>query len=277
MLFNNQIKSRKRKAFTLIELLVVIAIIALLLSILMPALTKVKEQAKAVVCTSNLRQWNLIVGFFLADNEGKFPDSDWDDNGSDDPHGQWWIQPLKQYAKDDMKITLCSKAKRHPDDAPGDRYPIPPAMLMADECWGSRDKSPAPTANQWTWASYAPNAWIMNTSTKVWGRDAYTANFWGKYEDVTTPAQVPLFIDSAWVDVWPLEDDEPRETPSTGGSGSMKQLTIFRHNKSVNAVFCDGSSRRIDVKDLWAQKWHKTYDTNGPWTQDNAPWPDWLR
>jgi len=46
----------KNKAFTLIELLVVIAIIALLLSILMPALKKVKEQGRAVVCSSNQGQ-----------------------------------------------------------------------------------------------------------------------------------------------------------------------------------------------------------------------------
>jgi len=52
---------RKRRGFTLIELLVVIAIIALLLSILMPALRRGKEQGKMGRCLGNLRQWNLIA------------------------------------------------------------------------------------------------------------------------------------------------------------------------------------------------------------------------
>jgi len=53
----------RRKGFTLIELLVVIAIIALLMAILMPALARVKEQARTVACLANLKQWNLIFGF----------------------------------------------------------------------------------------------------------------------------------------------------------------------------------------------------------------------
>ena len=61
----------KRKAFTLIELLVVIAIIALLLSILMPGLSKVKKVARAVICRSHLHQWGVITSLYAQDNEDK--------------------------------------------------------------------------------------------------------------------------------------------------------------------------------------------------------------
>ena len=61
------------KAFTLIELLVVIAIIALLLSILMPALAQVKEQARVIICASNLRQDGQAVHFYAVDYNGYMP------------------------------------------------------------------------------------------------------------------------------------------------------------------------------------------------------------
>ena len=65
-------KGKCKTAFTLIELLVVIAIIALLLSILMPALTAVKKQARAVMCSSNLKQLGLAVHTFH-DSFGALP------------------------------------------------------------------------------------------------------------------------------------------------------------------------------------------------------------
>ena len=61
-----------RKAFTLIELLVVIAIIAILMAILMPALSRVNKQAKAIGCQSSLHQWTLIWQMYSTDNNGKF-------------------------------------------------------------------------------------------------------------------------------------------------------------------------------------------------------------
>ena len=55
----------------MVELLVVIAIIALLLSILMPSLSKVKESAKKTVCASNLHQYGIAFSAYSADNGGK--------------------------------------------------------------------------------------------------------------------------------------------------------------------------------------------------------------
>ncbi|HUT28594.1 MAG TPA: type II secretion system protein [Sedimentisphaerales bacterium] len=64
----------RRSAFTLIELLVVIAIMALLMSILAPALQRAKERARTVICRSNLRQYGVAGRMYLDDNEARFPD-----------------------------------------------------------------------------------------------------------------------------------------------------------------------------------------------------------
>jgi prepilin-type N-terminal cleavage/methylation domain-containing protein len=63
----------RRNAFTLVELLVVIGIIALLISILLPALSRARTQAVKVQCAAQLRQWGLGLAQYSGENKGSFP------------------------------------------------------------------------------------------------------------------------------------------------------------------------------------------------------------
>src|SRR3954463_3549237 len=83
--------------FTLIELLVVIAIIAILASLLLPALAKAKEKGKSASCINSLRQLAIAQQLYIGDNDARFTFT-FQVHGNNDFRKAWFnfLQPYQQ-------------------------------------------------------------------------------------------------------------------------------------------------------------------------------------
>ena len=101
-------EKKRFRGFTLIELLVVIAIIAILMAILMPALQRVKRQARGVTCQALLKQWGVIWRMYCDDHEGRFPLGGVSVNWV---RGEW-ILPLRHLYETKSKILKCPEAMK---------------------------------------------------------------------------------------------------------------------------------------------------------------------
>ncbi len=266
----------KRKGFTLIELLVVIAIIAVLMAILMPALQRVKQQARTVTCMANLNQWGLLFAMYCGENNGNFFTGELNGTRSGMGSGEFWRETMRPFTKDHSeKMWLCPQAVK---PLPGGGIPRGTWSIVAWE-----------TANDV--GSYGLNGWMLNIKasrdssnrTNGWGRTPADWH-WGTPEN-RNASNIPVFTGSWWVDSWPRENDQPPTTEDgpadTPNSNEMNRVCVDRHNGFVNCLFADWSVRKAGLKELWTLKWSRGFDVSGPFTKaggmNPSDWPQWMR
>lgn len=241
----------KPKGFTLIELLVVISVIALLMSILMPALQRARKQAKAIMCQSNLKQWGMVVKMVTDDNNGFFSKED-----------TAWPQEWLDYYYEDKKLLICPSAAKPA---------VPPAQ--GESALGGRMHAWSAYGDELFIGSYALSQWVtqsyenVRTPEKNW-----------KTPNVKGAAYAPLLVDGARWACTPLPQDQPPEYDgqtyysSPSHVDEIRVCCLNRHDYYINGVFLDFHTEKIGLKQLWKLKWHRE------WPQDAGPryWPEWM-
>jgi prepilin-type N-terminal cleavage/methylation domain-containing protein len=271
----------RRRGFTLIELLVVIAIIALLMSILMPALAKVKDQARMIGCLGNLKQWNLTAAMFTESNDGKFWKSD--------PGSQtfWFPAYMDDSVKDwkRNKTWFCPSAQKPIRDEHG----VTAATLNIFNAWGIFDqREHADLGPNGISGSFGINGYCLIPQANP-GQQPRTTYESGvptsegfKTNAVQGANNIPWFIEALRFDLWPLPTHRPADNEFAAWSGNlMARCCINRHQGHLTAAFLDWSARKIGVKEVYTLKWHRSFNVNGPYTLAGGvsadDWPDWIR
>jgi prepilin-type N-terminal cleavage/methylation domain-containing protein len=265
---------RKQRGFTLIELLVVIAIIALLMAMLMPTLQRVRKQARSVACLNRLKQWGLYFAMYAEDHEGRFMAGH-----TALPQASRWVSALGSYYRWDDEFTCCPNATKPWRDENGLTEGAEGTEVGVTMAWGymNHDHWVKPMKG-----SYGINGYCVDAQL---GREARgDASWYWRGPTVAGAAQVPLFIGAQrYNGVVDSVDDPPTYSGQPwdqGGGGRMLRYCLNRHDGFVGGLFLDFATRKIGLKELWKFKWHRQYDTNGPWTTAGgclpSDWPEWM-
>jgi len=246
-----------RKGFTLIELLVVIAIIAVLMSILMPALSKVKLQAQDVMDKSNQHQFALIWKLYTDDHDGFFCR-----RGSGTDYDQvtmaCWPRVIWEFMPNtDPDLWCCPAATKRWDQ--GARAP-----------WAAWSMEGDPILV----GSYAANFWVANYQGEEEEGANRPAEYFWRTPNIRGASFAPLMLDCTWKDIEALPEDEP--PPSNDdmdiSGGELKRACLDRHAGRNNMSFLDMSVKSVRLKCLWDIKWHKKWPTEPVLPE----WPGWM-
>ena len=257
----------KRPCFTLIELLVVIAVIVLLAAILIPVLRNSNQQAKAVLCGSNIKQ--LTVGLFMYETENQRfpygfyhtftpPPGGYPGNIAFDRLGWWWFNYTSDY----------------PGRNRGERTTL----------WCPSRRIKDPEFNYILHGNYGVNRSICKSSDDIQRNREEFVGTPLRGSDIPHPAQTLLIVDCGYgiISWWHVTDVPPVTLGSTIEDtayipgleinkdrelwpGKEEDAVDGRHpNKTVNVGFVDGHYSRTKAKDLFVEKTDDVYTNRSP-------------
>ena len=268
---------RNKRGFTLIELLVVVAIIALLSSVIMPALKMAKITANRVMCRANLRQWGVIWKNYTTDFDDKMPHGNWGVGsiGESVEEGTWLVALTDYY--ESYKIRFCPTAVKDNKTENGSF----PFMTWGPRAAEWQEEHP----NHWRSTIYFKGSYGINdfahlpTNINKVRKDKfalgpdYENKFWGT-PNVRNGSEVPVMIDSVRFKIRPKPTNLPPPTETNMGpssNGWLRYACVNRHKETVNSLFLDWSVRSVGLKELWVLEWYRGWEAVIP-----DPWPKWM-
>ena len=230
-------RCRVADGFTLVELLVVMTIISILAALLLPALGRAIDSARAIACTNNEKQTLLAGGLYCDNNGGFLPRADTTLWGAP-PTGNWkWPRIMARELEPAVRI-----------DAHGNWVVDKQGYLS---CPSMPD--PAPNWNTFTYCDYGMNYWgIGGCETFAPAGSAYV-----KFRDVSMPSKQIAFGDG-WCDMY--------DHHGWYAVHPQYQTVYFVHNglTRVNAGYCDGHVKSEDRTIITGAYWSNRF-AQAPW------------
>jgi len=252
---------KKIKGFTLIELLVVIAIIALLLSILTPALNMVKESGKRLVCSNTLKTLGLANSIYAVEQNNVYLPVVFSTN--EDKDGDGVVPDDVSWVSNEVfrSYTAFDQYKTSSDYTIAEQFRCPSDIIAKDP----------KNAVQTVLISYG-----YNYTDWGWGNPEYAGH---KATELKRPGEKLAFVDSIdwWVD-WPAADYKigwdllGQATIQDYKDIGLHGPTIYRHNEGVNVCFYDGHVEYLKKQEVFVEDDYYNADPKRPgmWVGNSA-------